>query len=774
MTISLFFDRLNKIPLYFLLFLIPLLFLPFTQDVLDFPKQTLFFILVPLSLIGWLGKGITKGEFFLKENRILYLSLVLILFSFLFSSLFSLLPKFSFLGYQPEVVDNFLTLFLFLVFFFLIVNSFEQEKTFLSFLVILLASVVTAGIFNLFQIYKIFLLPFDFTKTPDFNTVGTTTSFAVLAAVLLPFSLALTFQAKKSSKPVLTIIAFLLFLNIVLLNSKIAWAGLIVAILVLFVLGFHIKQNKVEIGRLFLLIAGLVFSIFFYFFPVILPGFPSLLPEVFLNTTSELYIIKGVFNDRIKNMVFGTGPGTFIFDYSRYRSPLLNQTIFWGTRFLRGHSVFLDWVLTKGILGAVSLLFFYLLIICFFLKFLKEDSDKSFLMVKISLFAGTIGLIWVSFFYPFNFTLYFLLFLLTAGATLFFSQKTRKINTSSYFSTIFSNLVFIIIVVLSLILFIFQGRNYVAGIKYLNGFKAAQENDFDRAIGYLKKAIDLNPLSDLYWRDLSQFYLSKANQVLENPDLSPEEKRKLIDSLIFNGADAINRAVEIVPINVANWNTRGFFYRNLVGIQRADALSLASYQRAIELEPNSPFAWTEKGRVYILVAQTLAQKKEKEDTRTENLNLAIQSLNRAIELKQDYTPAHYLLAVAYDQKGEVDRAILKLEETKTLVPQDVNLAFQLGLLYWRKEETEKARKEFERVLTLSPDYSNARYMLGLVYDKKGEKEKAKEEFEKVFQLNPENEQLKKILENLKNGLPALEGIILPQSSLQEASIEVPK
>jgi O-antigen ligase len=59
-------------------------------------------------------------------------------------------------------------------------------------------------------------------------------------------------------------------------------------------------------------------------------------------------------------------------DYSQYRSPLLNQTLFLGTRFLRGHSMFFDWLLTKGILGILGLLSLYFLIFYYFFKNLRN------------------------------------------------------------------------------------------------------------------------------------------------------------------------------------------------------------------------------------------------------------------------------------------------------------------------------------------------------------------------------------------------------------------
>lgn len=770
MTLVFFFDKLNKIPLYLILFLIPIFFLPFSQDVLDYPKQILATVLILLSLIGWLGKKIIEGEGVLLGDKIFYFTLFLIFFSVLLSSIFSLWPRVSFWGYQA-FGDSFLTILLFLILVFLFLNSFKEKTEYLFFLCLFLLSGAIAGIFNLFQLYKIFLFPFNFTKDPSFNTIGTTNSLAIFAVSLLPLALILTFRTKGFWKIILGIVSFLLFLNIILINFKIAWLSLIIATLVLFIFGF---EKKIKIAFIGSLMFGLILSIFFYFFPIPLPGFPVLPLEVSLTSNSEIYILKGSFNESIKNITLGTGPSTFVFDYAKYHSPLLNQTLFWGTRFLRGGSTFLDWVLTKGILGGASLIFLYFLIIYFLFKYLRKAGEqKDAFEIKLGLTASILSLIFASFFYPFNFSLFFVFWFLIGGFFLYFSPKEIKINFSSSFRTMVANSIFIILIVASIGLFFLQGQMYFAEMKYLKGTQISQVGNLDKAIDYLSQATKLNPSLDIYWRDLSQIYLAKVNLISQDQSLSLEEKRRLANLAIANGAETINQAVSIAPMNVANWNVRGFFYRNLIGVEGAGEVALASYQKAIQLEPASPFAFAERGRVHILMAQDFS-KKGKEDLKQEHLNFATENLKRAIELKSDYAPAHYLLAVVYDQQEKLEQAISKLEETKIIASQDSGIAFQLGLLYWRKQQLNETQTEFERAVSLNPNYSNARYMLGLVYDQKGEKEKAKQEFEKLVELNPQNQQVKKILENLEKGLPALEGIILSQPPIQEVPPEIQK
>jgi len=761
------FSQINKISLYLAIFLIPLFFLPFGRNVLDYPKQTLLLFLVFLSLISWLGKQIIQGKIILKENKLLYFILFLILFLFSLSTIFSLWPTASFWGWPLSIADNFLTFLSLLLLVFLFVNTFQNKGEIFFAVFLLLISGVIAGVFLLFQLYGVFILPFDFSQIASFNTLGGVYQAALFLAVLLPLSLVLAFQIKK---PIFWLIFLILLGMVILIDFNDAWIVLFLGILTLVIFGLTTSQEKIKGSLVGCLMLLLVLSIFFIFFPLRFSGFPVLPLQVSPSSVSEFEILKGVSSEGFKNAVLGSGPGTFIFDYSQYRSPILNQTLFWGTRFSSGSSEFLDWFITKGILGGISFLFFLGFIIYFTIKGLIKT--ENLFGMRLGFLASAIAIIGALFFSPFNFSLWFL-FWVIIGGLLFYNLKERKIELSSYsFRMVFSTII-LAITILGLVLFLFQGQKYFAEINYSKGIELSQQGNIDQAIDYIQRATSLNPSVDIYWRDLAQLYLSRANLISQDQKLEAEQKGQLVHQAITNGVQSLNQAVNTSLFNVANWNVRGFFYRSLIGVPGAGEIALESYRKAIELEPASPFAYGEMGRVYILMAQDFREK-QMEEGRQEALSLAIRNLEKAIELKSDYAPAHYLLAVAYDQQGKEDEAVSRLEETKRLFPQDIGISFQLGMLYWRKEKWDKAQKEFEEITKLNPDYSNARYMLGLVYDKKGEKNKAKEQFEKVAQLNPENQEVKKILENLNKGLPALEGITPAQPPIGEIPPEIQK
>ncbi|HUW71917.1 MAG TPA: tetratricopeptide repeat protein [Candidatus Humimicrobiaceae bacterium] len=752
MILDFFLGKLNKTSLYLLLFLLPLFFLPFARSVLDYPKQSLLLFLVFLSLIGWLGKQFIQRKIIIRENKLLYLILLFLFFIFSLSAIFSLWPTASFWGWPLIISDGLLTFLCLLLLVFLFVNTFQTEREVFSALLIFLVSGALAGIFLLLQLYGIFILPSAISRIFSFNTIANVYQAILFLAVLLPISLVLAFRIKK---PIFWFILLILLSSVILVDFRDAWVVLLLGVLTLAVFGLVGFQGKIRIGLTAFLGLLLVLTIFFMFFPLRPAWFPALPLQVSPGTVTELDILSGVYSGGVKNIFLGTGPGTFIFDYSQHRSPLLNLTLFWGTRFSSGGSEFLDWFITKGLLTGISLLFFLGLSI--YLAFKGLIRNESPLGMRLGLLASAVALAGAGFLSPFNLSLWVVFWVVMAGL-FFYNSKTREVNLDSQFRRAIFSAVLLITIIIGITLFLFQGQNYLAEIRYSRGISLSQQGDINRAIDLIQRATSLNPSADIYWRDLAQLYLVKINLIAQNQELTPEEKRMETQESIRNGIEALNHITSRFSFNVANWNVAGFFYRNLIGIEGAGEEALRSYLQAAELEPASPFPYGEIGRVYILMAQDFRER-QMTDREKECLSSAIISLEKSIELKPDYAPAHYLKAVAYDQQGREEEAIVTLEELKKVSPEDIGISFQLGMLYWRIEKLDEAQREFEGIIKSDPDYSNARYMLGLVYDKKGEKEKAEEQFEKVSQLNPENQEVIRILENLKEGLSALEGIV---------------
>lgn len=751
-------NKISKISIYFLVFLLPIFFLPFTQNVLDFPKQVLLLVLVSFSLFFFIIKTLLEGKLTLNFHPFNFLILIFVLI-FGLSTLFSKARGESFFGFTLPISETYLTLLLLVFAFWLIINLFEKREIFYL-LVFFLISVFLVEIFSLFQIFKKYLFPFDFTKTPSFTLIGSQNALAIFLACLLPLILVIFSLSKRFFKIFFFFQILLTLFLLVLINLKIAWS-LVVFSVVLFLSFWATKR---EIFGKTVLISFLIFlslSILFLFFNFSFPfQFP---PEISLGQKISFQIALKSLKE---NPILGTGPATFVYNFSKYNLGALNDTIFWNFRFPNSASKFTDILATSGILGTISfLVLIFFPIFIGFSQFFKSSLEKIDLILFFAIFFSLVSFSLSFFLYFPNLTFIFSYLLLLSSLFSFLSKKIEIDFEKKKFLSLVLTFLFVLILIFNFGILILIGQRYAAEVFYLKGIKEWQRQNKERTISNLEKAIKIYPKVDLYYRDLSQVYLAKAMEKIQRGETD-------IQFEIANALSFANLAQNLNPKNVANWSVRAFTYESLIGIASgAEDWAIKCYEEAIKLEPSNPYFLTRKG--VILVRKGILSQNEEE--KRKYFEEAQESFQKAINLKSDYAPAHFQLAVLWQTEGKIDQAISKLEETKNLAPFDIGLAFQLGVAYYQKGDFQKAKEELERATILDPNYANALYFLGLTYDQLGERDKAIEKFQKVSDLNPDVEEVKKIISNLKAGKRALEGVfqpVPPQAPIQEKPPEI--
>lgn len=747
-------EKIARLSLYLLVFLLPLWFLPWTVNVLDFNKQTLLIILVFLSLFSWLLKSLIEGKISLNLN-IFNLALLVFLLMLGLSTLFSDWPYGSFWGWPLPVAPSFLTIFGFLLFYFLIVNIFEKKEISGLLLIFVSSSFLVAAL-GIFQIFGKFILPFDFSKISSFNTIGTVNSLGIFLAALLPLVVSLILISRGLMRFWFVLVGLVSLFLLFLVNFWSAWLVLLAGSALILVFGIA-RREIFQANWLVLPMALLVLSLFFGVMKTAIPGLPATGLEISPSYQANWQITGQTLKEGAGSLFFGSGPGTFVYQYSQFRSPDINQTAFWGVRFSAGGSELLDKLMTTGILGLLS--FLGLLGVFGWLGFRelikKVEAESGGWILNLGILAGWLSLVVAIFLYPLNFSLELLFWFFIASfiALIEARSKSWQLEPSSL-PAIGASFIFILILILGIGLFFLASQRYLAEVRYLQGLRAFQRGDSQAAINYLANATQKTAgRQDNYWRDLSQLYLFQIQEELQRPGLSQEELGQRITPLLANLVNSAKAATDASSQNVANWAARGFVYRQVIGlIGDTDQWALKSYEEAVKLEPANPYLYTEIGRVYLVQGE---------------LDKAREQFQKAIDLKSDYAPAHFQMALIYVGEGKISQAIEKMEETKLITPLDVGLYFQLGLLYYNDKKFDRAKGEFERAVALDQNYSNARYFLGLVYDREGKKDLAVQQFERIAQLNPDNEEVTRILANLRGGKPALEGIVPAQPPIEE-------
>jgi tetratricopeptide (TPR) repeat protein len=760
-------ERVSKIGIYLLIFLVPVLFLPWTANVLEFNKQAALIILTFISFFAWLLKVLISGK--AKINlSIVYIPVALVLLVYSLSTIFSWWRYGSFWGWPQITSESLVSIVGLVLVYVLIANIFNRKEMFYLASTLTLSGVL-AMIFGIFQLFGKYLFSVGFTKAVSFNTIGGVANLGIFAAVLLPLSMMLLVTSKKNLFRVFFAIAiFVEAITLLVVNVSIVWWLVIVGSALVFAFAMQrrdIFDSRWLIMPMFFLSLALLFSLFRFS----IPGMPERPIEVYLKQVPSLQIVAKSLQT---NPVFGTGPGTFNYNFARYKETSFNAGNFWNASFDWAGSKFLTVLSTTGVLGGLVLIsligFFIYFGIIFLLKKShvenisigeEEDLDKTFLWnLGIGLFISFIVLSVAYFLYNSNITLDFVYFAVMAlFIGLLYPTKKEFTLKSSSFTTLIFTFVTTIIFVFGLGIIILEGQRYVSAVSYLDGVKLWQEGKFDQALKNLSRAATISPAVDLYWREIAQANLQNIDIIANNSNLSQDQKKQTMQASVNQCVNAAKTATEINPKNPINWALRGSIYQSLIGtVGGTKDWSVQAYEEALKLEPANPSYPTQAG-VSILkeVGNLSEQEKDKKDALLEE---AKKYFEEAITLKSDYAVAHFQLARIYMDQKKDDEMVNSLEKAKESAPYDVGLAFQLGLIYYQKGDFEKARIELERAVFLSPNYANALYFLGLTYDKLKQRDMAIIIFQKIIESNPDNSLVITILSNLKAGKSALDGV----------------
>ncbi|MCU0571635.1 MAG: tetratricopeptide repeat protein [Syntrophobacteraceae bacterium] len=120
------------------------------------------------------------------------------------------------------------------------------------------------------------------------------------------------------------------------------------------------------------------------------------------------------------------------------------------------------------------------------------------------------------------------------------------------------------------------------------------------------------------------------------------------------------------------------------------------------------------------------------------LGLSIKVLMEAEKKRPKDPKVHYLLGIAYDQRGIPDKAVEHFDKAIELKPDYSEAYNSLGAHYAENGNLQKAEENFKKALEnpayVTPFY--AFYNLGRVYEKQGRDEEALRQYQQAVRLEP--------------------------------------
>lgn len=789
------FERGARWVLYSFAALLPLWFVPVLVGI-EFGREVTFAALIILGTLLWLLSVLTSGGIRYQYSPILWSALLLLMVA-IASTLFSKTPLVSAL-FADATAEKLSTLVLGLLLMLLggsIFQKMEEASTFVFILIcagaVSALATVLALIFNV-SVWHVFA---PFVQGKDFNVIGTINGLSLFYTILLVMTVGLVASDRISQRSeIKSWVSFVLYgalvlfvINLLSINFLTAWIVLLASSIFLFGFMFRRMWDKNTEGRkrgfdarYSLVLAMLVLSILMLFVRTPLLPNLNLPPEVSPSFKATLDIAQSSFKDGTKFLAIGSGPGTFGLNWNRFKDPSINQTVFWSVRFNQGYSWVATLLSTIGVGGTLAFLLFLGLSFFLFLKhFITRREAETALTTSVFLAFVSLGV--TAFVYPSNLSLELLLFLAVGLLTFllhahpgeergWFDIREHSFSFESPWTMFLSSLLSIFLIALGVAAIYFEVGQFRAA-RAANAVAAElQQGHLDQAIGDLNGVIQLENKNYRNYTALVQVRMQKIQDLIQRASKG-ENVQQDFQSQVTQAIQDSQNSIQLDSQEAVSWETQGALYELIIPfINGSERFAFSSYQRATELDPLNPVLWVDLGRTGLVYADRVqlfinqansTDRPQLEQARASALEAAKKALERAVEVKPDYAPAHFLLTQTALRLGDLPAAIKSAENSKLAAPFDIGVAFQLGLLYYQSGDMDKAEGEFSRAVSINDNYSNARYFLGLIYSQRGEKDKAIEQFQKIQAFNPDNQEVKKILENLGKGKTALAGIVPP-------------
>ncbi|HLP86583.1 MAG TPA: tetratricopeptide repeat protein [Candidatus Paceibacterota bacterium] len=753
-----FFNKLSFASLLFTIFITPFFFLPYIPITLEAGKGFLLSIGVTLSLFFWLVSRLGDGKFVIpKDKLILFAGLIPLVFlisSFFSSSIYNSLFG---SGFETGTFGSMLILFIML---FLSSVHFQSEKRLWYFIKSLLAGGLVLFIFELLGLLidTRSILPGFFKGVASGNLVGSWNNFGLLVGIIILISL-LTLELIKT-KTTLKIVQYFLIvagiLFLLILNISLVW--ILVALFSVIILVYSIsvhhsqsKDNQNENSKKVFPFASLII-IFIAFISLIgnnlISGIvsdfvtinnPDVRPSIV--TTSQI-----AFKSFKHNPFFGTGPNTFMMDWNLWQPKDIAQTVFWNVDFANGYSMLLTFAVTTGLVGLIILLLFLVVYVA-----------RSIQSIRIALRSGTlnyfiIATLMISLYSWISVVLYnpniIMLMLAFSSSGVLIGVLVYKqaipVKVFSFLSdprsSFFSLLGLVVLLVSTATLSYIYIEKFTSIIYFSKGMVTDNTAEsLTKSERMLQKALSLDK-NDVYYRALSQLYLSQVGFLINDKTLSPEVLKSTVQQVINSAQEQAGLAVMRNPKLYTNYVNLGNIYGTLVPLAVSNSYesAIASYDKALTLAPNNPS---------IVLAKASLEISNK------NKDKAKEYINQALTIKPNYTDAIFLLVQIETDDGNLSEALKYAEYGGEVAPNDPTVFFRIGLLRYNSNDYSGAVSALEKAVILDSNYLDARYLLGQSYKKVGRKNDALIQFNILNKILPQNEDVKKAIGQINETVP---------------------
>lgn len=763
------FERLSFFALALTAIALPVFVIPFPGSVPEFWKIFLVSFGTLFALILWLFSRLETGVIVLPRSPIYFAAIAVLAVTALSSAFSGSFIK-SFFGTGTDPDAGVFTFGLFAA--FSLSSLVFRKKTALAFYFFFFVSVCALFLSQIFFSFSDGQFnPFSFLASRIDNLFGKWSDLGILAGLgaVLPVVLWSEYRGALPRTFLAALFLLSLFFSIIAL-PKPYWFFLILFGLVLSAREYFIRRSAEGPPARTSVLPGvfLAISLVFLFAGNAIGGkiletmkVPRVI-EVRPTASETFAVMRGTFGEGAKSIFLGAGPNRFGAKWQLHRGLPSSQVIPAETTFIYGFGAIPSSLVTTGLAGFLSWVFFLLLIVLTGARsFAKGEVQPvtlaawvgaAYLFGAACLSVPSAALLFLAFFFSGMF------FGLLADERII---TTRQINILSDRERGFFMVALLTgAILLTLVLGYALISKYRAFFAFREAALSAHARDLDRAEASLLRATSLSK-EDLFYRHLSELYLARMQTLLSSPTDNPDELRANFQSLFQSSLSNAKLATETDPGNYLNWISYGNVFAfivplNIPGLETAYDTAKEAYARALSQNPLAPNLYLSLARLDLTAG--------KKDT-------AKEFIDKAVAAKSNFTEAFVLLSRIEESEGNRRDAIAALKRAIEGEPANPSLLFQLGFLSYSTEEYDTAKAALEKAVALVPQYANAKYFLGLTYSFLGRTEDAVLQFEAILALNPDNAEVAHILANLRAGREPFESAASERVSSVEPRFE---
>src|SRR3989344_2690171 len=348
-------NRIIEYSFYALFFLVPLILTPWNYELFEFNKMLFVYLGTVIITAAWAIRMILNRKLILRRTPF-DIPILLFRLSQILSTIFSIDPRTSLLGYYSRFHGGLLSTIAYILLYYAFVSNMDKKKTLNAIYCLLTATTLVAfyAISEHFGIDK--NLWVQDVQNRVFSTLGQPNWLAAYLAVLIPVSLSLILNSKFLLLN--SILSVLFFASLIFTKSRSGFLGLSLGLTVFWLFNFIIYKRKIL--KVFLILNFLFLILIFLFgspfqqinsftFPgagriQTLPSTPNpysgSLIDVGITESGNIRNIvwKGAINIFKSRPIIGTGVETFAFSYFQFRPVEHNMTSEWDFLYNKAHN----------------------------------------------------------------------------------------------------------------------------------------------------------------------------------------------------------------------------------------------------------------------------------------------------------------------------------------------------------------------------------------------------------------------------------------------------